>query len=583
MKIKEVLLHRKLPFLLAALALVLGLPFLGTGLLVDDYFHRAAFLEPDDLDGLFNAPFTAMFRFADGDPERTGELVSRGMCPWYSLDTLRLHFWRPLTVATHWVDYALWPDAPWLMHLHSLLWFAAAVAAVAMLYRRMMGPVLAAGIAALLFTIDDAHALPAGWIANRNGLIALFWGCTALSLHDRWRRGGAAWASPLAVASLGLGLLAAEGAVAVCAYLFSYALFLEKGPRLRRLATLAPYAAVVIVWRAFYQWAGYGAGGSSAYLDPLNAPGAFLRALFSRGPVLFLGQWGFPPSDFYTFSPPPAKPFFVVWAVLCMMALLPFFIPLLRKDPVARFWAFASALAIIPICSTGPMDRLLVFPSIGAMGLLAQFFLAVRRGELNLSPGLRKRLLRPIYGLMVSIHFVLAPLLFVGMMFLFVFGNGIIIGIVENAIPKTEDIRGKTVLLAGTSHYPIGLYLFLHRALRGEPAPAALRSLAPDGMAPVPLAIERVSESELHVSPQGGYGPSVFRGESPLQAGDRVELGCLTVEVLDTGPEGWPASAAFRFDRTLEDPSLLWLEIRGVEAVPWTPPGVGESATLNEF
>ena len=126
-------------------------------------------------------------------------------------------------------------------------------------------------------------------------------------------------------------------------------------------------------------------------------------------------------------------------------------------------------------------------------------------------------------------------------------------------------------------------YLFLHRALHSEPAPAALRSLAPDGMAPVPLDIERVSESELHVSPQGGYGPSVFRGESPLQAGDRVELGCLTVEVLDTDPEGWPASAAFHFDTALEDPSLLWLEIRGVEAVPWTPPGVGESATLNGF
>ena len=51
--------------------------------------------------------------------------------------------------------------------------------------------------------------------------------------------------------------------------------------------------------------------------------------------------------------------------------------PLLRRDRVARFWALGTLLTILPICATFPSDRLLVFTSIGAMGLIGQFLVAV--------------------------------------------------------------------------------------------------------------------------------------------------------------------------------------------------------------
>jgi len=36
----------------------------------------------------------------------------------------KLSFWRPLSAATHWIDYHLWPTSPALMRLHNAAWFA---------------------------------------------------------------------------------------------------------------------------------------------------------------------------------------------------------------------------------------------------------------------------------------------------------------------------------------------------------------------------------------------------------------------------------------------------------------------------
>ncbi len=80
------------------------------------------------------------------------------------------------------------------MHLHSLLWLGALVVAAALLYRRILGPTWVAGLAALLYAVDDAHAAPAAYIANRNALIATCFGvlcllCFARSRQEGWRPG----------------------------------------------------------------------------------------------------------------------------------------------------------------------------------------------------------------------------------------------------------------------------------------------------------------------------------------------------------------------------------------------------------
>jgi hypothetical protein len=69
----------------------------------------------------------------------TLDYIDFGLFPWWTSPGLRLAFFRPLSAISMWVDYQLWPNLPALMHLHSLLLYAALVAAATLLYRRLLG------------------------------------------------------------------------------------------------------------------------------------------------------------------------------------------------------------------------------------------------------------------------------------------------------------------------------------------------------------------------------------------------------------------------------------------------------------
>ena len=78
---RAVLTHRRLPLLAALLSVLLALPALGVGFVLDDYYHRAVLLELPQFRELFGPP-AAMFRFFRGDPERTGRVMDLGFFPW---------------------------------------------------------------------------------------------------------------------------------------------------------------------------------------------------------------------------------------------------------------------------------------------------------------------------------------------------------------------------------------------------------------------------------------------------------------------------------------------------------------------
>jgi hypothetical protein len=158
--------HRRLPAMAAVLAIVLTLPALGAGWVLDDYYHRVVLLGVPPFRDLLGPP-GEIFLFFRGAPARTGRAMDLGILPWWTDPLIKAEFLWAVTVATHRLDSWLWPDSAALMHSHTLLWSAALVAATAVLYRRHIGCTTTAGVAALLFAVDDAHGGPAGWIANR--------------------------------------------------------------------------------------------------------------------------------------------------------------------------------------------------------------------------------------------------------------------------------------------------------------------------------------------------------------------------------------------------------------------------------
>lgn len=560
---------------------LLVLPSLGTGFALDDYYHRAVLLGRSRFRGLFGAP-DEMFRFFRGDPVRTRAEMDVGVLPWWTYPGIKAEFLQALTVLTHRLDYALWPNRPWLMHAQSIAWYAALVAVTACLYRRLFGPSWQAGLAALLFAIDDAHGAPAGWLANRNSVVAAFFGVSALIAHDRWRREGWRLGGVMGPVLLAAALLAKEEGIATCAYLFAYAAFLEPSGRSRGLATLLPYAAVVVVWRTLRAYGGYGVANVGLYIDPITDPGRFLVALVERFPLYLLGQWSFIPADIAAIVGPRARSV-LWWIALIFLALLGLtLLPLLRRDRLARFWTIGMLLAVVPVCATIPMDRLLIGVGIGAFGLMARF-LALVLGHAGPPP---VRFLRRLPAIMMASafmcwHLVLAPLA-LPFRALSPFGFKSVEERFYVKTPFDASVEGQSVVLVNPPSILHTFFLPIRRELDGLPVPRHTRVLA-TGIHDV--TIFRADRSSLTVRPADGFlflpPDQLFRNEQhPLVLGQRVELSGMTAVVEEISRDGRVLAVRFEFGVPLEDRSLRWLRYRQDSFEPLVLPAVGQVLRL---
>jgi hypothetical protein len=579
----QLLLHRRLPIILALLAVALALPALTVGWQFDDDFHRIM-IRGSQRCSAFTGSAWEMFQFLDGDPKRTMYLADYGVLPWWVVPEIKGSFWRPLTVATHWLDYRLWPNSSVLMHVHSLLWFGLVIASAALLYRRMMGPTLAAGLAALLYAVDDSHAMPAAWLANRNALVAGLFGILAIITYDRWRRDGRSGSAILSMLCTAASLLSAEAGVAVFAYLGAHAVCLDRARWPRKAAALLPFVAILIVWRILWTLGGHGIVNVGLYIDPIDQPGHFALAVFQRVPLLMLGQWALPPAETSIFfgTVPVAALVIAGYALIFGLGFL--LRPLLRADPIARFWAVGMILSLIPNCATFPANRLLLFAGIGAMGLLAQLLTNVFRLVDSALPVLSEnRRLRIVGWAFVVLHLVLAPI----SLSLFAWapiGPEAFTDQVKVQTPLDPSVEHQDLIIVNAPSIGYAHYMPIIWELDGRPVPRHTRVLAP-GVPPVTL--RRLDDRTLSVRPEATFicwrFDHLFRSErNPMHVGQRVELTGLSIEVTKVTPDGRAAEAVFRFAVPLEDPSLRWLQWKDGEFIPFTPPTVGQTVEFEE-
>ena len=573
--------HRHASVGIVALALLLTLPTLSVGLHTDDYLQRAVLIGSPLVRPYFPTAMS-MFEFLDGDPGRTARMMDRGSLPWWTVPEIKASFWRPLAVATHWLDYRLWPNTPALMHAQSLLWFAALVAAAACLYRRVMGLTWIAGLAALMYAVDDAHATPAAWLANRNIVLAAFFGVCSLLAHDRWRRGGGPAAALLAPALLAGSLLAAEAGLSTVAYLVAYAIFLDRGRWRSRLATRGPYICVAIAWRAAWAVLGHGALHVGYYIDPLHEPMRFLIALVHRAPILLLGQWALPPADLTLFFGPVGQRVYFWVAVGFVVLLAILLAQVVRRSAAARFWAAGMLLSLPPVCATFPSDRLLFFVGLGAMGLLAEFLAAVFDRSFQQTPGLFAPRVATMFAVaLLVIHLVIAPPALV-VRGLFPLGPEWLHPETCLGVSLDHAVERQDVCMINSPMPSFALHFLINQELAGQPVPRRARVLSPTTG---PLTVARPDPRTLVVRSVGPGGFNVlerlFRCKrDPMKIGDRVELSGLSIEVTRVDADGLPIDAVFRFVVPLEDTSLRWLYSKDGRLRPWTPPAVGETVEL---
>jgi hypothetical protein len=273
------------------LALGVSAPSLRQGFFLDDHAHTTV------VDAILHGRLPAseslrLYEFAAGGPAAVRDLIMRGEVPWWAQDDFRMRFFRPLPSLLRVVDQYLFGALPFGYHAHSALWYAAAVAAAALLFQRVL-PGRTALVASMLFAVAPAHAGPVAWIAARHVLVAALPALLGLGAYVRYREDGTRAHGVLAACCLALGLLGSEIGLGAFCYVLSYELFARRRePWRARMRAAWPVLVLPVVYLAAYATAGFGARGGDAYHDPLSSPLQFLRDVVIRTAILLADLLG---------------------------------------------------------------------------------------------------------------------------------------------------------------------------------------------------------------------------------------------------------------------------------------------------
>jgi len=559
--------HRWVPWIAPVLAMVLCLPALGVGFRIDDWMHQAMLhgVEPSPRQG---SVFLEYFTFVDGDPERHRVLTELGVLPWWSWPQLQVRFLRPLSAASHVLDHALLPGSSVFAHLHSLLWLGALVAMAGACYRRFLGASWVAGLAALLYAVDEAHGIPVGWIANRNALITGTLGLAALLLHDRARRrGGVPLLAPLV---LGAALLAGEAAVATMAWLVAYGLVVDTGSWRARLGSLAPAATVLVAWRAAYRWLGYGTAGSGVYIDPATSPGDFLTQLPARVVLLLADQLWSVPSTAADFLAPSSRTLVVAVALPLVLLVVVQGARRLHASPLAWFWGLGTVLSVLPVASTTPGARLLTFVGFGGAALVALFIEQAFQGSGR--PVLATTLLI-VHGPLAAAQLPVQAWSIRGI-------SATLVDPCAHTLPDDPGLPDKTVVFVNSNDLCAG-DLAYQLAVRQRPRPAAVRLLS---SALYDIEVRRLDAHTLQIDVPAGLQSTqadrLHRVDVAMPVGHEVAMNGMTVRVTSWNEEERVDQFHVRFDADLDDPSWIWMGTVDLRSVPHELPPEGEVLRL---
>src|SRR5262249_45410822 len=160
---------------------------------------------------------------------------------------------------------------------------------------------------------------------------------------------------------------------------------------------------------------------------------------------------------------------------VCLLGVL--FWPLLRRDRIARFFATGMLLAVFPSCATFPMDRLLTFVGLGAVGLLVEFWCV---GVVADAPRPKVVFWRwaavpgavPVALLLVLFHVALAPLLLT-VRAAAPLGPHEFIDPCYVRVPFDETIEGQDLVVVNAPVPMLAGYCQLNYEQEGMPSPRA--------------------------------------------------------------------------------------------------------------
>ena len=563
---------RLLLILVIVTGVALRLPSLWVGLGMDDFAQRAM------IDGSFPVarPWWDLFGFTHGAPDELARLQAAGFMPWWSHASLKIAPFRPLASATIWLDVRALGDDPVLAHVHSLVWLAAMLTAAAWTLRYAL-PFRVAVIALVLLALDESHAYPTAWLANRNALMAATFAFVAVGAHLRWRRESArgfAWVAPVATAA---ALLSGEYGLGAVAYIVAYEAYGRRSALPGRAKALAPTAVVLVGWAVLYTAADAGAHGSSIYLDPIREPAAALSAAAQRVPILLASLcWSLPTG---TWSLTDAGLERQVWLGVGALVALFGWGRLWEVSSVDRpgWWALGAVGAVLPALGGFPAARLTVLGALGICVVLG--YVLDRAYEMVLTGRGASRVAWGVVALAIAFgHGVLAPWRGQDIQSALAVQHHAAHEAVQTLPMAPLEGPGLRMVVLCASDPMTLLYPPLIRHHDGLSAPASWWVLS---LTPGRHELRRIDERTLQLRPQArpmlqGVLSQLFRRPPPqLPEGSRIDLPGMQVHVV-ADEDGYPTVVRYVFDRPLHDPSLRFVLAteRGFIAFPIGPVGM---------
>ncbi len=539
--------------------------------------------------------------------------VEQGTAPWWSVPELHGTVLRPLASLLLWLDRVLLPGQVELWHAHSMLWFAAAIAALGLAVGRLL-PRSFAILAVIFFVCEASVISPLTWLANRCVLLCATFGFLAIWAHLEWRtpepstpqwrrRHGGVLVGVLMTLCIASG----EYGLAVLAYLGVWEWLLGPGTARERARALLPSLIPILIYLVIHKLRGYGTSGAEVYADPFHTPLGYLDWASKRVPQLASGAfWSIDAAtiNVYRFglmrnregwwmpeNPTPEQyhqgHIIMSWCGLALACVVLLLVRRAWTEPerrTRRALLIGGVLGLFPISVAPAHARLLVIAQLATCSVIAAVivgFVRLVRGQVD-SPDrvsrIRGVVLVPLAGLLAWQH--------TGgdvrwgnsyMRYLDALQASNMIAFTQGDL-LTDDLTGRDVIIVNGPSQSVGLFgpFELHTA--ELPTPRTWRPLSiGSNFASV---ANRPSANVLIVSTvQGAWlrnaGELFFRREDqPLVAGDQLSYPTLSAKVLrDEG--GHPTAVRFEFDRNLDDPSLVFVVATERGIMRWKVPPVG--------
>jgi len=347
-----------------------------------------------------------------------------------------------------------------------------------------------------------------------------------------------------------------------------------------------PVLAVTAVYVVLYKGMGYGAYGSGSYLDPTGEPLVYAAAVPMRLLALAGGLLATVPVDLWVLflSLRPLLSLTGLAALLLFAYLLWRCWPALEEGHrrTLRWIIPGTALSLLPVAATFPMNRLLLVPSIGGSVVVATV-LAHYRGTWRQLAGVRKRLAMALVGILVLVNFIVPPLAWTA--------QSLIITKLDRHVEEvyaatplvySGDPAVHNVLLVAPDPlacaYPPIIHALLTRS-KGL-APWLCLSLAPHDhrltrTAGNSLTLEVIDGCMLRTEFE-----QLMRGPSwPLRKGDKLNLCGVEITILEANDTG-PTKLGVTFERSLDDKALNFIVWKDGGMKHFEMPPVGGSVVV---